>query len=253
MRNPIIAGSGLLAGRAALLMRRNPASMMGAVIFPLLFFTLFMVVMRRVMEAQGFDYVQLLPSTVVIQAAFFTAMASAAYIANDRVTSMSARFRSLPIARSAPFLGRAGADSLRAFLSVTVLLVVGVAVGMRFEAGLVYVPLYIAVAVLFAVGASMAMGLIGYLASSPMAASSIASVPYLPLLMLSSGFAPVDNFPSWLQPFVEYQPVTAAIDALRALTGHGDILQTVSLSVAWSVGLIIVFGVIGAIRAGRTS
>lgn len=232
-------------------MRRNPASIVGAVVFPLLFFALFLVVMKKVMAAQGFDYIQLLPSTIVIQSAFFTAMASAAWIATDRSSSMGERLRALPIAPVAPFVARGVADAIRAVFSVVVLLVVAIACGMRFNLGWGYVLPYIGVAVLFAVAASMAMGLIGYFASSATAASSIASVPYLPLLMLSSGFAPVDNFPTWLQPFVANQPVTAAIDALRALAGEGDIVAATTKSVVWSVGLIVVFGAIGAWKVGK--
>jgi hypothetical protein len=37
--------------------------------------------MRRIMTARGFDYAQLLPATVVVQAMFFTAMSSAYYVA----------------------------------------------------------------------------------------------------------------------------------------------------------------------------
>lgn len=253
LKTPLVAGTGLLAGRALTIMRRNPASLAGAVMFPLLFFGLFMIVMRRVMAAQGFDYVQLLPSTIVVQAALFTAMASSAWIANDRVTAMTARFRAAPIAPVAPFLGRALADSVRAFFSVSILLAVAIAAGMRFTAGWYYLPLYIIVAVLFAVSASMAMGLIGYVASSPSAAAAIASLPYLPLLMLSSGFVPVDNLPGWLQPFADYQPVTVAINALRALAGDGNIWQTTTMSLCWSVVLMVTFGALSAWQMGKTT
>lgn len=253
MASPLLAGTGMLASRSLTLMRRNPGSIAGAVMFPLLFFALFMVVMKKIMAAQGFDYVQLLPSTIVIQSAFFTAMASAAWVAMDRTSAMGARLRAMPISPIAPFLARALADAVRSGLSVVVLLCVAVVFGMRFTAGWWLVFPYLGVAVLFAVAASMAMGIIGYFASSATAASSIASVPYLPLLMLSSGFAPAENFPAWLRPFVEHQPVTAAIDALRALAGDGDIVSTTVTSVVWSVGLIVLFGAIGIWKVGKQS
>lgn len=253
MRSPVLSGSALLGGRAINSLVRNPASIMGAVVFPLLFFVLFLTVMRRVMQAQGFDYEQLLPSTIVVQAGFFTAMSSAYYIANDRITGINARFRSLPIARVAPLLGRSLADMSRATVSVLALLTISIAAGMRFTAGWYWLPVYIVVAVLFSTAISLAMGLIGHLASSPAAAASLASIPYLPLLMLSSGFVPVDNFPDWLQPFAKHQPVTATIDALRALAGDGNIAQTTTVSIVWSIGLVIVFGILGAWRIGKAS
>lgn len=251
----VLTHSGILAGRALLLMRRNPGSILSALVFPLLFFALFNLVMRRVMAAQGFDYEQLLPSTIVVQAMFCTGMASSYFVTDDRISGLTNRLRSLPIGAVTPMLGRAGADAARATASATVVLAVGVAFGMRFTAGWAWVPVYLFVAAAFAVALSLVFGMLGYIASSPDAAVSIASIPYLPLLMLSSGFAPLEDFPDWLEPIVRHQPVTAQIDALRALAGSGDIGRDVPIALAWSAGLAAVFAVLGgrAMRRSTTS
>ncbi|MEM7091735.1 MAG: ABC transporter permease [Actinomycetota bacterium] len=237
----LVADTSILARRAIVRSARNPASIMSAVLFPLLFLGLFNLVMRRVMAAQGFDYAQLLPSTVVIQAMMFAGMSAAYYVADDRTTGMLSRLRSLPIHRASPLLARTFADAARSLLSIAVVVGVGVATGMRFTAGAAAAAGYVLVAVAFAVTMSLGMGLIGLVAPTRDSAASLASIPYLPLIMLSSGFAPVDDFPGWLQPFVEWQPVTSAIDALRALAGDGDISTTVTRTVMWSVVLVLVF------------
>lgn len=247
-----VADSLVLGARAVTRSARNPGSIMGAVLFPLLFFALFLVVMERVMESRGFDYRQLLPSTIVAQAMLFSGMSSAYYIADDCRAGVLGRFRSLPIHRAAPLVGRSLADLARATVSIVVVVIVSLALGMRFERGLLSVVGFVVVALLFALAVSLGMGLIGYAASSPEAATSIASVPYLPLLMLSSGFAPVDDFPSWLQPVVRWQPVTAVIDAMRALAGDGALAEPVVRTVAWSLGLALVFGIL-ATRAMRAA
>ncbi|MEM9204540.1 MAG: ABC transporter permease [Actinomycetota bacterium] len=237
-----------LGERAVTRAARNPATVISAVVMPLLFFGLFNLVMRRIMDARGFDYAQLLPSTVVVQAMLFSAMSSAYYIADDVGSGIVGRFRSMPIHPAAPLVGRAVGDVVRAFFSLIVVVIFGMLFGMRFDAGLVWIPAYIGVGVLFALSASLVMGLIGYGASSPEAAVSIATIPYLPLLMLSTGFAPAEDFPGWLRPFIENQPITATIDALRALSGDGDIAPTVTRALAWSIGLTIVFLALGARR-----
>ncbi|MEO1064357.1 MAG: ABC transporter permease [Actinomycetota bacterium] len=247
----IMAGSGLLGRRAIERSRRNPASVVGAILFPLLFFALFNIVLRRVMDSQGFDYVQLLPPTIVVQAMLFAGMSSAYYVADDRLSGITERFFSLPIGRAAPAVGRSIGDLARATVSVLVLVVVGLATGMRFNAGLAWVPAFVGLALLFALAVSLGMGLIGLIASSPEGAVSIASIPYLPLLMLSTGFVPVEDFPDWLEPIVRNQPITVVIDALRALAGDGDIGSTVPGAVAWSVGLIVAFGALSVWAAGR--
>ena len=252
-RSPVIGGAAILGRRSVTLQRRNPAAWLGAIAFPLLFFGLFHVVMGEIMAAQGFDYDQLLPSTVVVQACLFTGMSSAGWVAEDRLNGFGARLRAMPIGRIAPLLGRSVADLARSLLSTTVLVAVGMVVGMRFRAGLVWLPVYVAVALYFALAISLAMGLLGHFASSPGSAMSMASVPYLPLLMLSSGFSPVEDFPGFLRPFVANQPVTATIDALRAVAGDGDISAALTRSLAWSTGLVLLFGMLAFRRMGRVT
>ena len=236
----------VLGGRAVALWARNPASLAGAMVFPIVFFVLFNLVARRMMTARGFDYAQLLPATVVVQAMFFTAMAAAYGVANDRLTGMTSRLGSMPIHRAAPLLARSVGEVSRALISVVVLLVVGVVAGMRFRAGPAGALGFLAVALVFVAVISLGMGLIGAVGSTPEAASSLASIPYLPLLMLSNGFAPVDDFPGWLQGFARHQPVTRTIDLLRALVDGGPTLDPFLWWVAWMAALGLVFTVLAA-------
>ena len=248
----LVAGTGLLAARSMRKAGRNPASILGAIVFPLLFFALFNIVMRKVMGQQGFDYVQLLPPAIVAQAMLFAGMSSAYYIAEDRLSGFTARLRSLPVHRAAPIVARSVGDLARALVSLIVVTGVGVAAGMRFDSvgGLFG---FVAVALGLALMISLGMGLLGYVASSPEAAVSIASLPYLPLIMLSSGFVPVENFPGWLQPLVEWQPITCVIDTLRALAGDGDVADKLPAALAWILGLSAVFAALGARAFKRAS
>lgn len=243
----------VLGGRSVAGWTRNPASIAGAIAFPIVFFVLFNLAMRRIMTARGFDYAQLLPATVVVQAMFFTAMSSAYYVAADRLAGMSGRFRSLPIHGAAPILARSVGDVSRATVSVVVLVIVGVIAGMRFRAGVLAAVGFVMVALVFAAVVSVGMGMIGLRAATPDAAASIASVPYLPLLMLSNGFAPVEDFPGWLQGFVEHQPVTRTIDLLRVLVVGGPTVEPFLWWAGWMVGLAVLFVPLAAWAAGRST
>ena len=44
-----------------------------------------------------------------------------------------------------------------------------------------------------------------------------------PLVFASSAFVPVETMPGWLQPWAEYQPVSATASAARALMVGGDL------------------------------
>jgi ABC-2 type transport system permease protein len=247
-RPHLVRDVSVLGARSISLWTRNPASILGAVAFPLVFFAMFNLVARKMMTARGFDYAQLLPATIVVQAMFFTGMSSAYYVAADRLSGMTGRLHSMPIHRAAPLVARSVGDVSRAVISVLVLLLASVLAGLRFHVGAVGAVGFVFVALGFAAVVALGMGLIGTRAPTPEAASSLASIPYLPLVMLSSGFAPVEDFPSWLQNAVANQPVTRTIDLMRALVDGGPTAESFMWWVGWMVLLFVVF-VVAAVRS----
>ena len=72
----------------------------------------------------------------------------------------------------------------------------------------------------------------------------------LSLLFFNSGMVPLDVFPEWLQPMVRAQPMSPAIEAMRGLAGGGPALGPALQSLAWSLGLLAVFGPL-AVRGYR--
>lgn len=241
----------LVAGRNLVLYARNPASIAGAVVFPLIFFFGFLGVLRRSLEAQGIDYAQYLPPVVVVQAMFFTAISSAFFLADDKLRGLLERCRSLPVNRWAPLLGRVMADLARAVVSMTVVLAAASLVGFRFEVGIVAAVGFIGVVMLFTITVVAGCSIVGLASASPGAVSATLFLPYLPLLMLSSGFVPVTGFPGWLQPFVRWQPVSLTVEALRGLSSGGPTAAPVAKAVIVLVVLAIGAGALGA-RAFRT-
>jgi ABC-2 type transport system permease protein/oleandomycin transport system permease protein len=64
------------------------------------------------------------------------------------------------------------------------------------------------------------------------------------LFFASSALVPVATLPGWLQPFAANQPVTVTVNAVRALFEGGPVYHDLWQSVAWSVGIVVVFLVI---------
>jgi ABC-type multidrug transport system permease subunit len=85
------------------------------------------------------------------------------------------------------------------------------------------------------------------------------SLLVFPLTFVSSAYVPVDSMPGWMQPIAEHQPITAMTNAVRslcvgdpALIGlSGSITHWVLLSLAWSVGLVLVFAPLAVARYRR--
>lgn len=240
----------LLAGWNLLIYTRNPSSIAGAVVFPLIFFFGFYRVLHRSLGARGVDYAQYLPPVVVVQTMFFTAISSAFFLADDKLRGLLERCRALPVHRAAPLVGRIAADLVRALVSTAVVLAAAVTVGFRFDAGPVAAAGFVVVVLLFTLVAAVGCGAVGLTAASPETVTSTLFLPYLPLLMLSTGFVPADGFPGWLQPFVRWQPVSLTVEALCALSSGGPTAVAVARALIVLVALAAIFGWL-AMRAYR--
>ena len=252
VRPNVLTDGALLAGRHLLMMRRRPASIAGAVIFPVIFTLLFFTLFDRVMERIGIDYVQHLLPAIVVQAMFFTGMSSAVIAAEELDGGMMTRLRSLPVSRSAPIVGLVAAGIARAVVSLAALIPLGYLLGFRFEVGVVSALGFVLVAVLLVATLCTGYIALGLTAKRPEAAQAVAALPYFPLFLLSSALTPADRFPNWLQPVVQHQPVSRACEALRSLATEGyDVGRTVGLAALWLVPMLIVFSAL-AVRALET-
>ena len=85
------------------------------------------------------------------------------------------------------------------------------------------------------------------------------SLLVFPLSFVSSAYVPVDSMPGWMQAFAEHQPLTAMVDAVRALTlgdtatavlGHSTAYY-VTTSLLWSAGLVAAFAPLAVWRYRR--
>jgi ABC-2 type transport system permease protein/oleandomycin transport system permease protein len=99
----------------------------------------------------------------------------------------------------------------------------------------------IALILAFSYSLSWVFAFVGLSVRDPETAQA-ASFPILaPLVFASSSFVPVSTMPGWLQPWAENQPVSVVVNAARALTIGGATTTLVLKSIAWIVGIVLVF------------
>src|SRR6185295_6851359 len=99
---------------------------------------------------------------------------------------------------------------------------VGLALGMRFEQGLLAAVVWVFVPSLFVVALSAAVLTLALFSQSTIVPQATEIVIAL-LMFFSIGFVPLDQYPDWLQPIVEHQPVSYTIEAMRGLALEGPI------------------------------
>jgi ABC-2 type transport system permease protein len=237
----------VLAGRAWRLTRTGPA-LAGMLVTPLVFLVGFLVVFSHLMAGHGVDYAQYLPPAVVVQAMMLTAISTCSAVGEDRTSGILARLRTMPLRSSAVPVARLAVEGIRALVSTGVVVLVAYVAGFRLH-GVPSAVGFAALAVGFALALCLGTAALALIVAQPEAVYPLLYLLYLPLLTLSTAFVPADAFPGWLAPVVRVSPVSAVVDALRALA-DGRWAPAVLAAIAWTLGLGVVLG-IGAARAFR--
>lgn len=238
-----IDDSFLITGRNLIRLKRNPIVIVAIAIFPMVFLLGFLVIGQRLMAKQGVDYIQYLVPIINLQALFFSGLGSALMLAKDIETGMMQRCRAMPISRVAVIAGLVMAYMVRALLATVFLLIVASIFGFRFQGNVLHWLGYFTLVVTFTATCITGYSVLSLKLRNPALVDSVAIIPYTPLLLLSNGFSPTENFPIWLQPIVRYQPVSVTCDALRSLIeGTSSSLPLFLASFAWLVGLLVILG-----------
>jgi ABC transporter DrrB family efflux protein len=133
---------------------------------------------------------------------------------------------------------------------VTILIVLGVgyAVGFRFQNGAAPAVLMVVLAIVFGVAICLIAAFTGLAIGDEESVQAFGLIWLFPLTFLSSAFVPISSMPGWLQAFANNQPVTYVVDTMRALALGGPIQASLLKSLAWIVGIFIVFAPL-AVRA----
>ena len=219
---------------------RIPDAMFFSSIQPIMFILLFRYVFGGAIQVPGFRYVDYLMPGIFVQTIAFGAIGTAVGLADDMSKGLIERFRSLPMARSAVLVGRTTADLIRNVWVIILMTGVGYAVGFRVHTGFIAFMAGVAVLLLFSYALLWGFATIGLMASSGETAQLMVFPVLMPLTFASGAFVPVASMPGWLQAFARNQPVTAVVDASRALMAGGPTTEPVMKAVLWSVGLLIV-------------
>ena len=230
---------------------RRPSLVVFAFVQPVMFVLLFRYVFGGAIRTGRLAYVDFLMPGIIVQTAIFGALLTGIGLTEDLKAGIVDRFRSLPIARSAVLIGRTTADLVMNVLTLTVMVLVGVAVGFRPTQPAYDLAMAFALALGFSYVFSWISACIGLSVRDPETAQSAGFIWVFPLTFASSAFVPVSSMPGALRAFGEVNPVTLTVDAVRALTiGHADAVAPALGAVAWLAGLLVIFVPL-AVRAFR--
>lgn len=236
-----LADAWVLCWRNIVQLPRMPELLVFSIIQPVMFVLLFRFVFGNAIQVPGGDYVNFLMAGIFVQTVAFGSVGTGIGLAEDLHKGIIDRFRSLPMARSAVLVGRTLSDIIRNGISVAAMLIVGLLVGFRPDNTWWAYLAAAGLLMLFSFAFSWISAVIGLSVKTVEAAQSGGFIWLFPLTFCSTAFVPLDQLPSWMQGFAEYQPVSVTVTAVRGLTMDYPVGNSAWLSLAWSIGILAVF------------
>jgi ABC-2 type transport system permease protein len=236
--------------RTLIQIRQTPGDLVSFVVVqPVMLIVLFRYVFGGAVETGEESYADFLIPGVIAANSALVGTTAAVGVAVDMQKGIVDRLRSLPISQSAILGGTVLANTVRSLAAFAAMVLVGLLVGFRPDFDLGNWLAIIGLLWLLSYAFSWLMALVGVVAGSEQAAWQMTALVW-PLTFVSSAFVPPESMPAALEWFAANQPISHAIDAVRALFLGQPVGDHVWLTIVWSVGLAAV-GAIGAMTIFR--
>lgn len=224
----------VVAKRNLIKIKRVPEILVFVLLSPIMFVLLFAYVFGGAIDpGGGVNYREFLIGGIFAQTVVFGATFTGAGLAEDMQKGIIDRFRSLPMSRSAVLVGRTASDIVYNVLSLIIMALTGLLVGWRAREGVLETLAAFGLLLLFAYAISWVMGYVGLLVPSVEVINNASFIVIMPLTFVSNAFVPLESFPSGLQTFVEWNPVSALTQAVRELFGNTS--DAVPVPDVWSM------------------
>jgi ABC-2 type transport system permease protein len=208
--------------RGMLKVKHVPEQFLDVTITPVMFVLMFTYIFGGAISGSTGEYLEYILPGILVMSVLFTTVYSGVAINTDLTKGVVDRFRTLPIWRPSPLLGALLGDSVRYFVAGVVIVVVGVILGYRPDAGVDGVLLALLLVIVFAFALSWVFQTIGLLMRSPNAVMNAGFMGIFPLTFLSNVFVEPETLPAALEAFVNVNPISILADASRGLM-EGDL------------------------------
>ena len=238
---PLLRHSLILAKRSLIKTWRTPEALVDVTLQPIIFLVIFVYIFGGAVAGSTSQYLQFLLPGILAQTIAQGAISIGVNLNTDLEKGIFDRFRSLPIARSAPLIGAVLGDVVRYVIVTISTLVTGYVMGFRIQTNLASTVAGCLLAVLFAVSLSWVSVFVGMKVRTSGAVQGIMFLIVMPLSFASNVFVPTASLPGWLQGFVNVNPLTHLVGAMRALFLGAPMGSHLLWTLVWCVGLVAVF------------
>lgn len=204
-------------------LKHDPIEIITRAIQPILWVTVFGIVMAHRVALGVQDYISFIAPGVVFQSATFMALAYGIMMVFERESGVLKKLLSSPIPRANIVIGRSLAGAVRASTQYIIVLASAALVGAKFTSN----PLLLIASYIIVIYVCTGFTAISILAASLMKTRErfmgIVGAISMPLFFASNALYPIDIMPEALKVFALLNPLTYAVDILRKLVLYNEL------------------------------
>ena len=219
---------------------RDLTTVIEALVLPVLFLlTLNIVLGQLISQVTGHSAAYGTVPMNALAAAINGSAGGAIGLIGERSDGLLRRLWVLPVHRASGVLSRIVAETVRIMITTVVVLAAGMALGFRFQQGVLASLAWLVVPVVFGLAYATLITMVALYTAKNFLLEAVTLV-HLLAVVFSTGFLPVNQYPGWIQPVVAHQPMTYAIEAMRGLSLGGPVRWPMIATLLWATGIAAV-------------
>jgi ABC-2 type transport system permease protein len=164
------------------------------------------------------NYLDFITPGILVMTVFNASMMGGSLLIYDKILGTLNKFFALPVPRESVLFGKIFFILCRGLLQATIILVIAIIIGATILKPTQYLLTYFVLA-LFGILFAAIANTIGLLVGDTDSYGAVNAMISMPLFFASSALMPYNVMPNWLRPIAMLNPLSYAIDAIRALMG----------------------------------
>jgi ABC-2 type transport system permease protein len=242
LRRPGALSASLTHGwRSLLKIKHLPEQLFNMTALPLLLTLIFALLFGGAIAGSTGRYLQFFLPGVLVQVVVLITIYTGSGLTVDVSTGFFDRVRALPTWQPAAIVGSLLGDAIRYGVAAAVVVAVGITLGFRPEGGVAGVLAAIALLLVFAFSLSWIWSMLGLIVKTERSLHGLSMLVLFPLTFVSNIFVDPATMPSWLQRFVEINPISHLVVAVRGLMAGTVITREIGWVLVASAVLVTVF------------
>jgi len=230
-----------MAYRGLLKLKRTPEQLFDVTLQPIIFTLMFTYIFGGAISGDVVSYLPVIIPGILVQTVITTSIVTGVQLREDMDKGVFDRFKSLPIARIAPLAGALLADTIRYTIATVLTFTMGYIMGYHPAGGFGNVVIAGLLVIVCSWAISWIFAFFGVIARTASSVQGISMIVLFPLTFLSNAFVPVNTMPGWLQWFVNINPISHLVTAVRDLTNAGTVGWDLVISLIGAFVIVAIF------------